>query len=30
MTNPQLETKFTVLAEGMLSADQTRALIDKC
>ncbi len=30
MTDQQLEKKFSDLADGILSADQTRALIDKC
>jgi hypothetical protein len=30
MSDQQLENKFSDLAEGILSADQTRALIDKC
>ncbi|VXC95018.1 MmgE/PrpD family protein [Burkholderia sp. 8Y] len=30
MTDEQLEKKFSDLADGILSADQTRALIDKC
>ncbi len=30
MTNKQLEKKFSDLAGGILTADQTRALIDKC
>ncbi|SAK88476.1 MmgE/PrpD family protein [Caballeronia glebae] len=30
MTDQQLETKFSDLAEGILTPEQTRALIDKC
>jgi hypothetical protein len=30
MTDQQLEKKFSDLAEGILAADQTRALMDKC
>jgi hypothetical protein len=30
MSDQQLEKKFSDLADGILSPEQTRALIDKC